>query len=125
MRTGNTFVVWLKLGEFLLRSVEPISESGRWKALPDILDGDADGVVLFMRRGSTFATTHTLIFNENTLIFMKDLLLQKAYPSLNRPSKDWPRKSNLNATTGMPVKNARDLLRGGLAKEWLLDRCAQ
>lgn len=57
MRTGNTFVVWLKLGEFLLRSVEPISDSGRCKALPDILDGDADGVVLFIRRGSTFGTT--------------------------------------------------------------------
>ena len=58
MWTGNTFVVWLKLGEFLLRSVELISESGRWKVLPDILDGDADGVVLFMRRGGTFATTY-------------------------------------------------------------------
>ena len=88
MRTGDTFVVWLKLGEFLLRSVELISESGRWKALPDILDGDADGVDLFMRRGSTFVTTHTSIFNKHKLIFTKDLLLQKAYPSLNRPSKD-------------------------------------
>jgi hypothetical protein len=44
----HTFVVWLKLGEFLLRSVEPISESGR--PLPFV--GEAVGV-LFMRSGDT------------------------------------------------------------------------
>jgi len=54
MQVGNTFVVWLKLGEFLLCSVEPISDSGRWKALPDIFDGDEAGVVLFMRSGWTW-----------------------------------------------------------------------
>ena len=47
-REGHTFVVWLKLGEFLLRSVEPISESGR--PLPFV--GEAVGVLL-MRSGDT------------------------------------------------------------------------
>ena len=52
-REGHTFVVWLKLGEFLLRSVEPISESGR----PLPLVGEAVGV-LFMRSGDTCAHCH-------------------------------------------------------------------
>lgn len=46
MEFGSTFVVWLKLGEFLLCSVEPISESGR------PLEGEPLGV-LFMRSGDT------------------------------------------------------------------------
>ena len=45
-----TLVAWLKLGEFLLRSVEPISESGRDMPLP--LVGEAVGVLL-MRSGDT------------------------------------------------------------------------
>lgn len=44
----HTFVVWLKLGEFLLRSAELISERGR--PLPFV--GEAVGV-LFMRSGDT------------------------------------------------------------------------
>lgn len=47
-RVQFTFVAWLKLGEFLLCSVEPISESGR----PLPLVGEAVGV-LFMRSGDT------------------------------------------------------------------------
>jgi hypothetical protein len=53
MLAGHTFVAWLKLGEFLLCSVDPISESGREKGLP--LMGEPFGV-LFMRSGDTFAT---------------------------------------------------------------------
>jgi hypothetical protein len=45
---GHTFVDWLKLGEFLLRSPLPISESGR--PLPFV--GEPVGV-LFMRSGDT------------------------------------------------------------------------
>jgi hypothetical protein len=45
----RTFVVWLKLGELRLCSVEPISESGR--PLPFV--GEAVGV-LFMRSGDTW-----------------------------------------------------------------------
>jgi hypothetical protein len=45
---AHTFVVWSKLGEFLLRSPEPISESGR----PLLFVGEAVGV-LFMRSGDT------------------------------------------------------------------------
>jgi hypothetical protein len=48
VRAKHTFEAWLKLGEFLLRSVEPISESGR--PLPFV--GEAVGV-LFMRSGDT------------------------------------------------------------------------
>lgn len=51
MQVGCTFVTWLKLGEFLLCSVEPISDKG---LLPDIFEGDVDGVDLFMRSGGTF-----------------------------------------------------------------------
>jgi hypothetical protein len=53
MQVGTTFVVWLKLGEFLLCSVEPISDSGRWEAPPGIFEGDEPDVDLFMRRGGT------------------------------------------------------------------------
>jgi hypothetical protein len=52
-RDWHTFVVWLKLGEFLLRSVEPISESGR--PLPFV--GEAVGV-LFIRSGDTCEHCH-------------------------------------------------------------------
>jgi hypothetical protein len=45
----HTFVVWSKLGEFLLRSPEAISESGR----PLPFAGEAVGV-LFMRSGETW-----------------------------------------------------------------------
>lgn len=45
---AHTFVVWLKLGEFRLRSVELISDSGR--PLPFV--GEAVGVLL-MRSGDT------------------------------------------------------------------------
>lgn len=55
MQRGHTLVDWLKLGEFLLRSVEPISESGRDTPLP--LVGEAVGV-LFMRSGDTWAREH-------------------------------------------------------------------
>lgn len=47
---GNTFVLWLKLGEFLLCSVGPISESGRENTPP--LFGEPFGVLL-MRSGDT------------------------------------------------------------------------
>jgi hypothetical protein len=47
-RAKHTLEAWLKLGEFLLRSVEPISESGR----PLLFVGEAVGV-LFMRSGDT------------------------------------------------------------------------
>lgn len=47
----HTRVVWLKLGEFRLRSVEPISESGRDMALLPLV-GEAVGVLL-MRSGDT------------------------------------------------------------------------
>lgn len=55
MREYITFVVWLKLGEFLLRSVEPISDSGRDMPLP--LVGEAVGVLL-MRNGDTCSNCH-------------------------------------------------------------------
>lgn len=45
---AHTFVVWSKLGEFLLRSPDPISERGR----PVLFAGEAVGV-LFMRSGDT------------------------------------------------------------------------
>jgi hypothetical protein len=48
-KSMHTFVVWLKLGEFRLCSLEPISESGR--PLPFV--GEAVGV-LFMRSGDTY-----------------------------------------------------------------------
>jgi hypothetical protein len=51
MWVGHTLVDWLKLGEFLLRSVLPISESGRDRVLP--FAGEAFGV-LFIRSGDTF-----------------------------------------------------------------------
>lgn len=52
-RGAHTFVVWLKLGEFLLRSVEVISDSGR--LLPFV--GEAVGVLL-MRSGDTCSYHH-------------------------------------------------------------------
>jgi hypothetical protein len=52
-RDRLTFVDWLKLGEFLLRSVEPISDSGR----PLPLVGEAVGVLL-MRSGDTCEHCH-------------------------------------------------------------------
>jgi len=40
-----TFAVWLKLGEFLLRSIGPISDRGRCAGvLPFILFGDDESV---------------------------------------------------------------------------------
>jgi hypothetical protein len=59
MHVSYTFVAWLKLGEFLLCSVGPISESGREIALA--LVGEPFGV-LFMRSGETFATLMSMQF---------------------------------------------------------------
>jgi hypothetical protein len=47
----STFVTWLKLGEFLRRSIGLISASGRETALPFILTGDEPGVDLFILSG--------------------------------------------------------------------------
>lgn len=62
MSLGNTFVLWLKLGEFRLCSVGPISDSGREKRLP--LVGEPFGV-LFMRSGDTCEREHQHQFAAN------------------------------------------------------------
>jgi hypothetical protein len=57
MQAGHTLVDWLKLGEFLLRSVLPISDRGREEALLPFA-GEPFGV-LFIRKGDTCEATYS------------------------------------------------------------------
>jgi hypothetical protein len=79
---GHTFVVWLKLGEFLRRSVLPISERGR--PLPFV--GEAVGV-LFMRSGDTCGRAS--VCHMNTIEQRRVLDARDAYRFVARHAGGW------------------------------------
>ena len=78
MGCARTFVVWSKLGEFLLRSPDPISESGR--PLPFV--GEAVGV-LFIRSGDTCTCSATRSLYQRDLpkltASLRDMLTRGCY----------------------------------------------